>query len=496
MGALISRYGRPLVVTALLVAALPSVALAAPAAPTLAGSLSNSVALSGATSTAVSGDYAYVTGYYSGELTAIDVSNPAAPVIAGSSAPSTALTNADTVNLAGGYAFAVSKNRNKAKGSGSNSDGTGNSLTILDISTNPAQPAIVGTVTDPNTLFGAYGVAVLGHYAFVASQGCLGGQPCPSHSVGNSFAVVDISSPGSPKVVAAIHNNALPAPWRSSAALAHATSVAISGNYAYVTAAYNDTLTVIDISTPTSPKIVGVLKDTTNLNFPVDVAVSGQYAYVVDQINTGRVTVVNVSNPTHPAVVTSLANAALNGAYRIRIRGDFAYVAASSTHAITAVDISNPLSLRVAASYSDATRLNHTTGLDVSPSGAQVITTSPLLSSQLNATYPPFPLQPGGPTVTGTVSAITLDPFPIAVSIASSSEPPPTTTQTTADFSFGDSDQVAAVQCKLDGASLGPCTTSTSMSYAALAASSHTFTVQAVDAAGNIASASYTWTVT
>ena len=57
---------------------------------------------------------------------------------------------------------------------GSNDDGTGNSLTILNISTNPAQPQIVGTpLTDSTKLFGAYGVAVSGNYAYVAAQGCL-----------------------------------------------------------------------------------------------------------------------------------------------------------------------------------------------------------------------------------------------------------------------------------------------------------------------------------
>ena len=57
-------------------------------------------------------------------------------------------------------------------GTGSNDDGTGNSLTILDIASNPSSPSVVGTIRDANTLFGAYGVAVSGNYAYVASQGC------------------------------------------------------------------------------------------------------------------------------------------------------------------------------------------------------------------------------------------------------------------------------------------------------------------------------------
>jgi len=270
--------------------------------PLVSGWISDSVTLPGTTSVAAAGHYAYVTNYYAGRLTAIDISNPALPTIAGSSEASNGLLNGSTVNIVGGYAYVASKNRNGPSGSGSNDDGTGNSLTILDIATNPASPAIVGSVRDANSLFGAYGVAVSGHYAFVAAQGCLSGQPCPNSSVGNAFAVIDISNPASPSIVAALHNNALPAPWTGSGAFGHATSVAISGNYAYVTAASQDRLTVLDISNPLNPTIVASLKDTTNLNFPVDVAVSGQYAYVTDQISPGRLTVVDVSNPANPQV--------------------------------------------------------------------------------------------------------------------------------------------------------------------------------------------------
>jgi streptogramin lyase len=485
-------------IAAIVVAAMALGPASAEAAvnPVLSGWVSDSVTLPGTTAVALAGHFAYVTNYYAGRLTAIDISNPAAPVIAGSSEASNGLLNASTVNIAGGYAYVVSKNRNGPSGSGSNDDGTGNSLTILDITSNPASPTIVGSVRDANTLFGGYGVAVSGHYAFVASQGCLGGQPCPNSSVGNAFAVVDIRNPASPSIVATIHNTALPPPWNGTGAFGHATSVAISGNYAYVTAAYQNRLTVVNIANPLSPTIVASIKDNTNLSFPVDVAVSGQYAYVTDQISTGRLTVVNVSNPTNPQVVASLASSTLNGAYRVRVRGDFAYVSASSAADVAVVDISNPLSPRVAASVANETHLHRTTGLDVDPSGRYVVASSPYLSSQSQPLYPPYALQTGGPTLTGTVSAITLDPSPIVASISSGSRPANPTAQTSANFSFSVNDAVAAVQCQLDAGSWLPCTTQTSQVYSGLGAGSHTFAVQAIDAAGNISTSSYSWTVT
>lgn len=464
--------------------------------PVLSGAVGNSEAMSGMVAVAVSGNYAYVPGYYSGRVTAINISNPAVPVIEGSSEASNELLDATTINVAGGYAYVVSKNRNGPEGSGSNDDGTGNSITILDIHSNPALPTIVGSVREPNTLFGAYGVAISGSYAYVASQGCLSGQPCPVATVGDSFAVVNVSNPASPSIVARIHSMPLPPPWEGTGALEHATAVAISGSYAYVTAFYADRLTVISIANPLSPKIVATIKDATNLNYPVDVAVSGEYAYVVDQISPGRLTVVNVSNPENPRVVTSFANPALNGAYRIRVRGDFAYVSAASADDVAVLDISNPLSPRLAATVSNGADLNRTTGLDLDSSGAHLVASSPYLSTQKQRTYPPFPLQSGGPFATGTLSDITLDPSAIAVSISPASEPTNPTAQTSASFSFSVDDAVAAVQCQLDGGLWLPCTTYTSQTYSSLGAGSHTFVVQATDSAGNTSSANYSWSVT
>jgi hypothetical protein len=193
--------------------------------------------------------------------------------------------------------------------------------------------------------------------------------------------------------------------------------------------------------------------------------------------------------PTSPLVVGSLANSALNGAYRVRVRGSFAFVSGSSASAITAIDISDPVNPRLAGSYTDTTRLNKTTGLDVDPTGRYVIASSPYLVGQSNPITPPFS------TTTGTITAIQLDPSPIAATIGQSSEPPSATTQTTANFAFSVNDAVSTVRCQLDGSPLSLCTSPTSQSYTGLGAGLHTFSVQAIDAAGNTNTASYTWRV-
>jgi hypothetical protein len=143
----------------------------------------------------------------------------------------------------------------------------------------------------------------------------------------------------------------------------------------------------------------------------------------------------------------------------------------------------------------DPTNYNSTTGVAVDATGRYELITSPRLPTEGGGAYPPYPNQPGGPTATGKLNLVQLDPTPIAVSITASSKPSNPTNQTTASFAFTSSDSVSSVRCQLDGAPLGPCTSWTTQQYGSLAAGSHTFLVQATDTAGNTATQSYTWVV-
>jgi hypothetical protein len=477
-----------------------AVALCAPGvasatvAPSIAGFVSDAGDLSGALSVAVSGHYAYTTGYFSGRLAAIDISNPR-PILVGASPYAASLQGASTVNIVGGYAYVASKNRNAS--TSSNDDGTGDSLTILDVSTNPAQPAIVGSLHDPVNLFGAYGVAVAGGYAYVAAQGLLPHQPSQPDNGTGRFDVISVSNHTSPSIVATLDDSSLPAPWTGTGALRHGTAVAISGQDAYVTSPYSNRLTVIDISNPLSPRIVGSLQDPTALGFDVDVAVHGKYAYVVDQSTSDpTLAVVDVSDPAHPHVTGTLSSSFLKGAYRVRVRGDFAYVASTVASTLTVIDISDPRAPRLAAGvYDNLTHLHSASGLDLDSTGRYAIVSSPLLASESSSVYPPFPFQTGGPTVTGTITTIDLDPSPISVRISAASTPANPSGATKASFRFAANDAVAAVLCELDGRAPGPCTSTTSQRYRSLRRGRHTFTVRATDAAGRVATARYRWVI-
>ena len=73
-------------------------------------------------------------------------------------------------------------------------------------------------------------------------------------------------------------------------------------------------------------------------------------------------------------------------------------------------------------------------------------------------------------------------------------KPPSLSGSDGASFSFGDAESGVTFQCKLDGGQFSPC--SSPKSYSHLSDGSHSFQVNARDAAGNVSgSASWTWTV-
>jgi len=77
---------------------------------------------------------------------------------------------------------------------------------------------------------------------------------------------------------------------------------------------------------------------------------------------------------------------------------------------------------------------------------------------------------------------------------AITSNPPTWSNDNTPSFAFNDSEAGVTFQCKLDGAAYGACTSP--KVYGSTPDGSHTFSVQAKDAAGNVSTAtSYTWNV-
>jgi len=126
----------------------------------------------------------------------------------------------------------------------------------------------------------------------------------------------------------------------SDGSLNTARSVYVSGKYAYVAASEADSLTIVDVSDPSSPAIAGSVSDGgVLLDGARSVYVSGEYAYVA-AFTAGSLTIVDVSDPSDPSFAGSVRDIQLDGARSVYVSGKYAYVAAAFADSLTIVDIS------------------------------------------------------------------------------------------------------------------------------------------------------------
>ncbi|MBI5221888.1 MAG: hypothetical protein HY980_00085 [Candidatus Magasanikbacteria bacterium] len=275
--------------------------------------------LDGVVSVFVSGNYAYVLSSLETSLSIIDISNPASTTYKGAYTDSTLLAGIGTVFVSGNYAYVVGS--------------TNDYFAVIDVS-NPSNPVLRGSLTDSTNLNGPVSVFVSGNYAYVA---------CGPLSSAGGLAIIDISNPANPVIKSYLNNGT------GGAELRGATSVFVSGKYAYVTTNGNatDALEVVDISNPLSPVHAALLYDSasTLLSGADSVFVSGNYAYVAAIVEDG-LEIVDVSNPTDPVHKGSISDgtggASLNNATGVFVSGNYAYVASYASNALEVVDISNP----------------------------------------------------------------------------------------------------------------------------------------------------------
>ena len=172
----------------------------------------------------------------------------------------------------------------------------------------------------------ASGVAVLGHYAYVADGT-------------NGLLVIDISNPTIPRRVAGYEGGG----W--------AMRVAVSGNFAYV-ADWTNGLEVLDISNPNNPRRVGGCEVS---GHAADVAVTGNHACVADELG---LEVIDVSNPSSPQRVGRYEGLPIEA---VEASGHYAYVAGgwnqgnSYGQGLLVIDISNPANPQRVGGYSTYT---------------------------------------------------------------------------------------------------------------------------------------------
>jgi len=223
----------------------------------------------------------------------------------------------------------------------------GGGVQVIDVR-NPSSPTWVDSCATPDN---AFGLAIEGGFAFVAAS-TAGLQVVRIAELTPPLLVTDFGSPGEGKDIVISGENAFVAAGNGGLRIvsvtypdnlseqgnfteAHANGVAVDGFYVYVADADNGYLWVIDVSDVVSPDSVDCLAFSPA--FPLDVAVSGDYAYVAR--GTSGLTVVDISDPTSISIVATYNTPGT--ATGVAISGNYAFVADGGS-GLRILDISNP----------------------------------------------------------------------------------------------------------------------------------------------------------
>jgi hypothetical protein len=197
---------------------------------------------------------------------------------------------------------------------------SGNSFTIFDVS-NPTNPVLMSQIT--NNAGGAEQFDVVGKYMYL------------SNSASNAMSIWDISNPSKPSLISIYQPGG--------SLLQSPVSLKVMGNYAYLVnlngGASSAGLTVIDISSPTAPVVVGSTQ-TTNLSVNTYLQIKYPYAYVSSGCNLN---VIDISVPTNPLVVGSVVpTGCINNMIGMDFYGRYMYVDGGNGGNLYVMDISTP----------------------------------------------------------------------------------------------------------------------------------------------------------
>ena len=226
---------------------------------------------------------------------------------------------------------------------------TGSTLEILDISTpsTPVHKALVSNGTGGVVLKNATGVFISGNIAYVLSD--------TAAATGANLEIIDITTPTAP-----VHKSATTIPGLANSAFSQCPNNAIfvSGTMVYI-AAFNGNsggygrFIIIDASTPTAP-VIKYNTDNAAFTGATSVCVSGSYAFVGSMYYGSfvGVQVVNITTPTSPVVSASIAitgggvdSLSLNGTklYTYSSISDGAPTQSLKSY-ITVIDVATPTS--------------------------------------------------------------------------------------------------------------------------------------------------------
>lgn len=177
------------------------------------------------------------------------------------------------------------------------------------------------------------------------------------------------------------------------------TSVFYYNNYVYV-ACYLGTnrLTIVDVTDSSAPAVIGSLG---GIASAAAVHVDPPYAYVS---RNGGLTIVDISNATAPTSTGTLTLSAGNDHYAIFVAGDYCYVGggdAAGNGYFYIVDISNPAAPRISGSITASANLDHITSITVLGDVAYITSGASGRFNIVNIS------DKTAPTISGAVSGLT-----------------------------------------------------------------------------------------
>lgn len=250
--------------------------------------------------------------------------------VVGSIAPNSSY-ELDAFDIQGDYAYILGDNQTQGPSAAQ--------LYVVDI-TNPANMAVVSTTPVIGYIhYGQSGLRVQGHYVYLESS--------TGTASTNLLQIFDVSKPSAPAPVGTVQ---IPL---------YSLGLWVSGNFAYAISfienspygnSYAGVLSIVDVSNPASPTIVGSTTTGAAGVHVADIKVVGHYAYVSGQSTDqnpplSQVLVFDVSNSASPYLLTTLR--AGHSPQGLDVEGDFWYQAiydsdlVNGTYAGPALDIYN-----------------------------------------------------------------------------------------------------------------------------------------------------------
>jgi hypothetical protein len=320
--------------------------------------------------------------------------------------------------------------------------------------------------------------------------------PAAGTSVGATTAITFTSSSASASTCAIDGGTAAPCSSGASLALTSGSHTVVVRVTDAAGNAASDSVTFTADATAPTVGFTDLPADVTNL-------ATDQFAFSANEAATFecRVDSTTLAPCTSPFTATGLSE----GTHTFRLRATDAYGNAGSVLAISwTVDLTPP-DTNVSGAPASPTNSTVASPAFTSPDGTSfrcsldgataATCTSPASLTGLtegNHTFSVVAVDAAG-NVDPTPATATWTVDTTAPILNITSKPSNPTNSTTGSFAFTVTD--GSVQCQLDGGLFGACTSATTATYSGLAQGSHTFTVRSNDAANNVGSTSYTWTV-